>query len=114
MSLVFPQAEYNKIIDDTIAQIVELGSLKGGEYAGDNDRLANFRRNGRNLGLNMETIWAVYAGKHWDAVMQYVSDLEHGKTRKRLETLDGRVDDLMVYLILFKCMLIERRRSEEK
>lgn len=95
---------------DTFAEMKKLGSLKGGEYAGDQDRLANFRRNGANLGLPMETIWAVYAAKHWDAVQQYVKDLNTGKQRERLEGVSGRVDDLLVYLILFKCMLQEREK----
>jgi len=85
--------------------------LKGGEYAGDHDRLDNFRRNGANLGLPMEVIWGVYAAKHWDAIGTYIRDLTTGKTRERMEPISGRVDDLLVYLILFKCMIIERDRA---
>ena len=108
---MFSHKAYDTVIQDTVKQIIELGTLKGGEYSGDVDRLANFRRNGINMGLPMETIWGVYAAKHWDAIMQYVSDLNTGKTRVRLEPIDGRVDDLLVYLILFKCMLIERANN---
>lgn len=108
MSQSFSHERYNEIIEQTIAEIKKLGTLKGGEYAGDQDRLANFRRNGENLGLPMETIWAVYAGKHWDAVMQYIKDQRSGKERERLEPIESRVDDLLVYMILFKCMLDER------
>jgi len=104
----YPHQRYNDLIESTVAQIKKLGELKGGEYAGDTDRLANFRRNGVNLGLNMETIWAVYAGKHWDAINQFIQDLEKGKTRERMEPIEGRVDDMLVYLILFKAMLDER------
>ncbi len=91
----------------------ELGTLKGGEYAAEIDRLDNFRRNGVDCGVTMETCWRIYAGKHWDAITTYVRDLQTGKSRQRLETLDGRVDDLLVYLILFKCMLVERERTPE-
>ena len=105
---IFAHSEYETILNGTLDKIRVLGKLKGGEYAGDTDRLANFRRNGTALGLNMETIWAVYAAKHWDALMQFIQDTEHSKTRERLEPIDGRVDDLLTYLILFKCMLAER------
>ena len=88
-------------------EIEKLGTLKGGEYAGDVDRLANFRRNGLALGIPMETVWAVYAGKHWDALIQYIKDKQAGHSRERLEPIAGRVDDLLVYLILFLCMLDE-------
>jgi hypothetical protein len=94
-----------------VAQLRQLGTLKGGEYAGDLDRLANFRRNARDMGLPMETVWRVYIAKHWDAICQYILDIQNGKTRSRLEPLEGRCDDMIVYLILFKCMLIERQRD---
>lgn len=105
---MFSHAEYDQIVTETIEQIRSLSTLKGGEYAGDTDRLANFRRNAEALGLNMEQVWSVYAAKHWDAVMQYVKDLGAGKSRPRLEGLEGRADDLIVYLILFKAILKER------
>lgn len=108
MAKVFSIESYNRVMIDTFAKMKKLGELKGGEYAAETDRLDNFRRNGIDCGLPMETIWRVYAGKHWDAITTYVRDMQTGKTRTRLESLDGRVDDLLVYLILFKCMLIER------
>jgi hypothetical protein len=111
MSRKFSHAEYDALVEQTIQQIKKLGSLKGGEYSGDVDRLANFRRNGERLNLPMEVIWAVYAAKHWDAIIQYCSDLQEGKQRERMESLTSRVDDLIVYALLFKAMVIERKRS---
>ena len=108
MSKRFSHERYAQLVVQTVAQIQSLSELKGGEYAGDTDRLANFRRNGERLGLPMETVWGVYAAKHWDAVMQYIQDLNSGKTRTRLEPLAGRLDDIIVYCILFKAMLAER------
>lgn len=104
----YPHDRYAALVNKTVYMIKQLGKLKGGEYAGDNDRLANFRRNGEAIGLPMETIWRVYAGKHWDAISQFVHDLQSGKSRGRMEPIEGRVDDLIVYLILFKAMLDER------
>lgn len=104
----FSPERYQKILDETYAELRKLAELKGGEYAGDVDRLANFRRNAGNLGLEQEQVWAVYAGKHWDALMQYIKDLGTKTVRNRLEPIGGRVDDLLVYLTLFKCMLDER------
>lgn len=103
---------FKKLLDATIKEIHNLSTLKGGEYAGDVDRLANFRRNAVALGLPMETVWGVYAAKHWDAVQQYIKDLNTGKKRKRLEPISGRVDDLLVYLILFKAICSERADYE--
>jgi hypothetical protein len=107
----FSIEEYNRILESSFARVRELGELKGGEYAAEADRLDNFRRNAVDCGITMETCWRVYAGKHWDAISTYIRDLQTGKTRKRLEGMEGRVDDLLVYLVLFKCMLIERTHT---
>jgi len=104
---MFLRSEMPPLIEATFKQALELCQLKGGEYSGDKDALANFRRNGQDCDLPMETIWRVYAGKHWDAVTQYVKDKQQGVQRTRLESIEGRVDDLIVYLILFKAMLTE-------
>ena len=104
---------YSKLLDDIFERVISLGRLKGGEYSGDDDRLANFRRNAQALGVNKETVWAVYAAKHWDALMQFIKDKQAGTERTRLETLEGRVYDLIVYLILFAAMLDEASADEE-
>lgn len=106
--MIFSHSEWDQLVEETVDKINELAKKKGGEYAGDIDRLANFRRNGERLGLPMEVIWAVYCNKHIDAVNQYIADLNSGKERDRLEPIEGRVDDILVYLILFKAMLRER------
>lgn len=105
----YTHKQWDFLLDNTVNQLKLLSSTKGSEYAGDNDRLANFRRNGRALGLPMETVWAVYAGKHWDAIQQYVKDLFSGNKRTRSEPISGRADDLIVYLLLFKAMCEERQ-----
>lgn len=103
----FSHERWAALLDETFAEIRSLGAKKGGEYSGDDDRLLNFRRNGAALGLPMETVWAVYAAKHWDAIQQFIKDQRNGKERERLEPIAGRVDDLLVYLLLFKAMLEE-------
>lgn len=109
---MYSHERYAQIVNETVEQINKLSKLKGGEYAGDTDRLANFRRNADSLGLSMEQVWAVYAAKHWDAVQQYVKDIASGTTRPRLESIEGRADDLIVYLILFKAILDEREQTK--
>lgn len=114
-SPIFTHHEWETLLATSISSIKELAKLKGGEYAGDVDRLANFRHNATALGLPMESIWAVYAAKHWDALMQYVRDKNEGTSRDRLEPIEGRVDDLLVYLLLFKAILREsaQRKVED-
>lgn len=107
-SRVYETARYNKMTEETFQKIRDLAVLKGGEYSGDLDRLENFRRNAAALELDYRQIWAVYAAKHWDAVMQYIKDEATGKQRRRVEPIAGRCDDLIVYLLLLKAMLEEQ------
>lgn len=107
-NLTFSHERYRRLLNETFQEILKLSELKGGEYSGDNDRLANFRRNALAAETTMELIWRIYAAKHWDAIMQYEKDLRTGKSRQRLESISGRVDDMIVYLMLFKAMLAER------
>lgn len=103
----FSHKEFNTIFNDTVAKIDELLRLKGGEYAGDTDRLANFRRAAEDQDLPMSTIWRIYAGKHWDAISQHVKDKRQAVERPVLEGIEGRVDDMITYLFLFKAILRE-------
>jgi len=103
----YSHKQWNRLLDETISNINKLSKLKGGEYAGDDDRLANFRRNAEAYGVTKELIWGVYAGKHWDAIQQYVKDKQTGKERERGEPISGRLDDLIVYCILMKAMVEE-------
>lgn len=112
--MIYPHKEYERLVEETVEIIKSLSKVKGGEYAGDVDRLANFRRNATALDLTMEQVWAVYAAKHWDAVMQYVKDIAQGKVRERGEPISGRLDDLIVYCILMKAMCAERESTGTK
>lgn len=108
LELRFSQEAWEELLAETVARINELSTIKGGEYAAEGDRLDNFRRNGADCGVPMEVCWRIYAGKHWDSITTYVRDLQSGKDRFRSESILGRADDLIVYLILFKAMCKER------
>lgn len=104
----FAHSRWDLLLGKTISNIKSLSTLKGGEYAGDNDRLANFRRNGATLGIPMEVCWSIYYNKHHDAIMQYIRDISTNTARTRAEPISGRVDDMIVYLLLLKAMIEER------
>lgn len=103
----FPHEAAENVMTRTFAESLRLYKLKGGEYAADNDALANFRRHAERIGVDLELIWYVYASKHWDAVTTYVQDLVHNRTRERIESLEGRIDDIITYCVLLKCILEE-------
>lgn len=97
--------KFRQLFREFISELETLSNLKGGEYAPNADRLENFKRNAEELGLTPFDVWAVYAGKHWDAVRTFVRDQREGRERPRLEDIGSRAHDLALYCILFLALV---------
>lgn len=106
------QDEFEKLFQSTIEQIQHLLIVKGGEYAGSEDRLANFKRGAALAGVTPMQCLLVYLSKHYDAIATFIRDDAHGKDRLRSEPIEGRVDDLINYGILLKALLAETKRNQ--
>lgn len=98
--------ELNEVIEASFEEIRRLRATKGRDYAHSDDHFDNFKRHAQTLGLSPEQIWAVYASKHWDAVMSFCA---RGKVES--EPIEGRIDDLLVYLLLLKGQVLDGRRA---
>lgn len=105
--------KFDELFATTMDELKKLAQVKGGEYSGDADRLANFRRVAANAGITKETALFTYMSKHWDAISTYVRDNQLGVKRVRSEKMAGRVHDLMVYSLLLLAMLEEGTDGDE-
>lgn len=105
--------EFNLLVNETVAVCKAIMISKGGEYARGDDRLDNFKRNAIKLGLTPEEVWAVYFGKHLDSIDTYIQDIRKGIRRPRSESILGRFDDAINYLILGKALAVEREASSD-
>ena len=95
--------EFRALVRSTFEEIEALTATKGEEYAASADQLANFRRSAMEAGLTMDQVWLVFFNKHIDAIKSY------SKTgRVMSEPIEGRIDDAILYLILFKAIIQER------
>lgn len=104
--------QFQDIAHKTMKELQHLSETKGREYTrGGADALDNFRRHGERYGVPSELVWAIYAGKHWDAIETYVRDVTEGTSRQRSEPIEGRINDMILYLLLFKGILEARRRA---
>lgn len=107
--MTYPIVKYEQeLLPEIFERISQLAATKGKEYAHGDDRLDNFRRNGADVGVPMEVVWRIYAGKHWDAITTYIQDHVTGHERIYSEPIRERAIDLMVYLTLFIAMADER------
>lgn len=102
------QARFEQLVDQTIENIRHLLVVKGGEYAGSEDRLANFKRGAALVGVTPMQCLMIYMSKHYDAVSTFVRDEAAGKSRPRSEPIEGRIDDLINYCLLLKGLVREQ------
>lgn len=106
--------QYERLCQDTVMVINKINASKGPDYqSGSDDVLANFKRNAKELNMTPEQVWAVYAAKHWDAIRTYVKRCEDPGYVPS-EPIEGRFDDLIVYSILAKGLVHDRRYSMSK
>jgi hypothetical protein len=100
---------FNQLVTKMREEQDELLKQKGADYTRhDPDRLANFRRLASDLGISPLVVWAIYAGKHWDAIMSYA------KTSKvESEDIRTRFIDLQNYLYLGQALLEEDEEEDE-
>lgn len=96
--------EFQYMMSDDFGTIVSLNTTKGHDYAGDDDALLNFKRQAETLGLTPEQIWAVYATKHWDAVMTYCREGDVAS-----EPIEGRLHDVILYCFLLLGLMREKQ-----
>lgn len=105
-------SDFQRVVDDTFARLTELSNTKGQEYAGSEDRLANFKRLGAELNLDPRHVLWVYATKHLDSIRTYLREVNAPVQRTLSEPIDGRIDDAILYFILLKGLIYEARLQE--
>lgn len=97
-----------------IKQCFEMGEKKGLSYANDDDnRLNNFYRDGKALGIVPEANLLVHAGKHWAAINYYVRQGCPKDSPDIPEPIVGRIYDLMNYMLLLLGLLEERHNGDQ-
>ncbi len=100
--------EFQKILDEAKDRRVALRQDKGTEYTqGDADVLKNFKTGGRDLDLSAMQVWWIYYKKHQDAVLSFI---KHGHEFST-EPVDGRIDDMQVYLDLLRGLVAEHKAA---
>lgn len=67
------RADFDQLVADTVKATADLLIAKGAEYAGDADRLANFKRNALKNGQTVLETWQTYWGKHIDGINTYMA-----------------------------------------
>lgn len=95
--------EFNDLLQTTFVEIFELSQTKGKEYTQDGDRLKNFVETGEDLNIHPSKTCFLFMKKHWDSLRSF---MKFGKVHST-ESIESRIHDLILYLILLKAILKE-------
>lgn len=95
------------VMDRVFGECQSLRDAGQKEYAHDDQNaLANFERQAAAYGIAREAVLMIYAGKHWDGICAYVKG-----HRSQRESVTGRINDMIVYLTLLRCMVEDSASS---
>ncbi len=93
--------KFNEIVAKARYRQDSLLEKKGADYTRhDPDRLSTFKRLAKDLDIPSNKVWAIFASKHWEALMSFIKT---GKAES--EAIEGRFDDLHNYLYLLEGLL---------
>lgn len=96
------KSEFRTLLSKTFADLEALTALKGEEYSGSDDQLANFKRNAEQTGASVLLVWYIYFNKHIDSIRNFIRS---GDVLS--EPITSRIDDAMLYLLLLKAIVKE-------
>lgn len=78
------RADFDAIVEATVAKTASLLVQKGAEYAGDADRLINFKRTAARNGVTVLDAWQTYWGKHVDSINTYMARVKDEAVRQAI------------------------------
>ena len=97
--------EFNMILESTYNTLIKLTKTKGDEYKEQNiDQLYNFKKQGSDVGVDPRVVLRIFMDKHYSSITSYIKSVQNGKPNPLSESLNSRIDDMILYLILLKCL----------
>jgi hypothetical protein len=95
--------------DLMVAELQDLLVNKGKEYAGDYDALGNFKT-ASDMGVTPYQKLGILLDKHYSSIKSYIKH-EHVYSN---ESIEGRISDAINYLFLLRCLIAEKRETEQE
>lgn len=108
-SLFTTQEDLAKIMEMVFEECQSLRGAGQKEYAGGENAFGNFVRLAEELDSTPEKVLWTYAMKHKDGIAAHI----RGHVSQR-EPIEGRINDLIVYLCILRGMIHERKLQDRK
>lgn len=95
----------NEIFKELFDSCLELQYSKAKDYASNSDALSNFKsQDAEALGLTPFQKWGVYFGKQAMSILGAIGKNPNYPSTTS-EPIEERINDAIIYLVLFKCLL---------
>lgn len=101
------EAEFEKVVDETLQQIRETLIAKGKEYRRNNNPFHNFEVGARKKNITREKVLDGMLLKHEISIEDITNDLDSGKLPTEA-VVNEKFGDVLIYLILKKAMFLQR------
>lgn len=86
--------------EDMCTEEVAMFKAKNVEYRNGGEHLSNFLEVASDLGVTPLQVWAIFADKHWRAILNYVRTGQQGA-----EGIESRMLDMAVYAKLGRMLV---------
>ena len=99
--------EFSAVLDRRIKLIKHVLDYKSADYSREKDKLHNFKRAAKILGVTPEKALLGMYIKHLTSVLDIVDDIEQGKLPTE-DILEEKIGDSINYHILLEALINER------
>lgn len=106
--------EFDEFWEKKMAGVKALEEVKRGEYNEGLARFDQFYKEAEEAGVHPFVVWKIYFSKHYRSLMTYIKDVQTQSLRPLSESIDGRIMDMIVYLMIQWAMIEEEREKTKK
>tara|TARA_B110000977_G_C11048901_1_gene481605 strand:- start:1331 stop:1924 length:594 start_codon:yes stop_codon:yes gene_type:complete len=98
---------FEKVINDTLAEVKELLIVKGKEYRRNDNVYHNFDQGAKIKGITPEKVLDGFLLKHEVSIADMTDDLDKGILPTK-EKVEEKFNDNIIYLLIKKAMILNR------
>ena len=98
---------FEKVVNDTLAEVKELLILKGKEYRRNDNVYHNFDQGAKIKGITPEKVLDGFLLKHEVSIADMTDDLDKGILPTK-EKVEEKFNDNIIYLLIKKSMILNR------